>query len=424
MGKPVLAATLLTLMISLGGAASATAEPALLVTSGNRLVSFDTASPGTVSVKPITGIGPGQSVRGVDVRPSTGQVFISAVATGSANNSRISTYTVDPTTASATSVGQTSSPVPGAGDVETGYGFNPLAAIPPGDRIRYVNTSDENSQLDPTGLSATNEADLDPAPVEVVAASYDRNVFGTPATTLFAIDRAGKALVRIGGVDGAPSPNDGFVTAIGPLTPTINSFADAGFDISPSGIAYAALVPMNSARLHTVNLVTGAATEVGLIGDGAFDPFSLAILQAPSAPPATPAPAPAVLQSLSVGPKSFRSAKTRGSVLGKATKKAAVGTTVTYALSIAAPTTFTVERRVKGRKVGKKCRKQTRRNRTRKRCTITKTVKGNFTHGGTAGQNRFKFTGRINGKALRPGSYGLIGKTSSSTKTAAFKIVR
>jgi hypothetical protein len=49
---------------------------------------------------------------------------------------------------------------------------------------------------------------------------------------------------------------------------------------------------------------------------------------------------------------------------------------------------------------------------------------GRFTHSGQAGSNTFKFSGRLNGKALKPGSYRLVGKTGSVSRTASFRIVR
>jgi hypothetical protein len=58
------------------------------------------------------------------------------------------------------------------------------------------------------------------------------------------------------------------------------------------------------------------------------------------------------------------------------------------------------------------------------RCSRFKPVKGSFTHSGQAGVSSFKFSARLNGKALKPGSYRLVGKTGSVSKTASFRIVR
>jgi hypothetical protein len=131
------------------------------------------------------------------------------------------------------------------------------------------------------------------------------------------------------------------------------------------------------------------------------------------------------IQSLSATPHKFRAANIGGAVVSAKKKaKAPIGTTVSYSLSAAATVTFSVERRLPGRKVGKRCVKQTRANRTKKKCARFKPVKGSFTHSGQAGQNRFKFSGRIAGKGLGPGRYRLVGKTGSASKTASFRIVK
>jgi virginiamycin B lyase len=149
---------------------------------------------------------------------------------------------------------------------------------------------------------------------------------------------------------------------------------------------------------------------------------------APLPPPPPPPPAanqatPNVL-SLAVSPSKFRAAP-RGSSIARAK----VGATVTYRLSVAATTRFTVERERAGRKKGKRCVPQTRRNRRARRCKRYVTVRGSFSHRGKAGSNRFKFTGRLARKRLRPARYRLVavataGSTKSKLKRANFRIVR
>jgi hypothetical protein len=142
-------------------------------------------------------------------------------------------------------------------------------------------------------------------------------------------------------------------------------------------------------------------------------------------PPAPPPPPVGEIQSLAIAPKAFRPVNAGGAVLSARKKtKAPIGTKVTYTLSAAGSVKFAVERRLPGRKVGKRCVKQTRANRTKKKCSRFKRVKGGFTHSGQAGQNRFKFSGRIAGRGLKPGRYRLVGKTGSVSKRASFKIVK
>jgi Domain of unknown function (DUF4394) len=234
------------------------------------------------------------------------------VTTGSAANSVLSTYRVDPGTGAATFVGATAAALAGAADVPTGWDFNPVV-----DRIRYVNTNDENARINPTdGALAANDTDLTPAATStIVAAAYDRNQAGATATTLFAIDRNDSQLALQGGVNGTPSPNGGVIIDIGVLGLALSTSADAGFDIAPSGIAYAALTSAADTltRLYTVNLTTGAATAVGPLGIGASEVRSLAILPEPPAPPAPPPtpppPTPPDLRPpivLAVAPQSAR----------------------------------------------------------------------------------------------------------------------
>jgi subtilisin-like proprotein convertase family protein len=86
-------------------------------------------------------------------------------------------------------------------------------------------------------------------------------------TTLFGIDSNTDSLVRIGGLDGVPSPNTGQLTTIGPLGVNATSFG--GFDIVPgTNQGYAVLRVAGVSVLHRIDLVTGAATAIGPIGVG------------------------------------------------------------------------------------------------------------------------------------------------------------
>ena len=132
-----------------------------------------------------------------------------------------------------------------------------------------------------------------------------------------------------------------------------------------------------------------------------------------------------MLTSLAVSPKSFKPRKGGDAIVSAAKRpKGKVGSTVRYSISAATTVNFTVERALKGRRVGGKCRKQTPGNHEKKRCTRFKALKGGFTHQGAAGQNSFKFSGRVRGKALKPGKYRLVGLAGDSVKRAAFRIVK
>jgi hypothetical protein len=142
-------------------------------------------------------------------------------------------------------------------------------------------------------------------------------------------------------------------------------------------------------------------------------------------PPPVPVAAPGEIQSLTVAPKAFKPVNAGGAILSaKKRKKAPVSTTVTYSLSAAGTVAFSVERKLVGRKVGKRCVKKTKANKAKKKCPLFKLVKGGFSHAGAAGQNRFKFSGRVGGKALKPGTYRLTGKTGTASRRAGFRIVK
>ena len=110
--------------------------------------------------------------------------------------------------------------------------------------------------------------------------------------------------------------------------------------------------------------------------------------------------------------------------------KPRAGTTISYTLSEAATTTFTVERVLPGRVKGGECRRESTSNRTGRRCKLFKRVRGRFTHQGAAGPNSLRFKGRVGGRKLAPGSYRLNAAPKDAAGNvgrkarAAFKIKR
>jgi Domain of unknown function (DUF4394) len=283
---------LLIALVALAVAApAASAVPLVAVTPSNGLIYFDSTSPSTAPAvgMTVTGLGPNETIRGIDARPKTGELYAVTATTGAAVNSVAFTYVIPRYSAHAVLFGQTAAALAGWGNVAAGWDVNPVA-----DRVRAVNINDENARINPfTGALAANDTDLTPAAeTSLVAAAYDRNFDGTPATTLFAIDRNDSELVRIGSVDGVPaSPNGGVATSIGPLGLTLAPANDAGFDIAPDGTAYAALTADADGltRLYRIDLATGLATDLGLIGNGATEVRSLAVILPEPPGPAGPA---------------------------------------------------------------------------------------------------------------------------------------
>jgi hypothetical protein len=226
-----------------------------LTGDGLRVLEFDSTAPQTiVRAVGITGLGAGERLAGIDVRPATGELYGLGVVTGGSDAIRL--YRIDPRTGIATPLG-TGLTVGTASAY--GVDFNPVS-----DRFRVVNSGGANLRLNPNN-GALSGMDVSIS-MGVVAVAYDRNTAGATLTTVFAIDSAADRLVRIGGVDGNPSPNLGAVTTIGLLG--VSPVGDAGFDIDVAGTAYAALTVGGQTGLYTVALGTGTATLVGPIGDG------------------------------------------------------------------------------------------------------------------------------------------------------------
>lgn len=246
------------------GAASGAATSAWAVTifglsTRNQLVRFDSATPGSLSASNfISGLGPSEQVIGIDFRPATRQLY----ALGSLN--RI--YTLNTATAAATQVGSGFSPL--LNGVEFGFDFNPVV-----DRIRVTSDLDQNLRLHPaTGAGVATDGSLayvagDPnfgRNPNVVGSAYTNNFAGTGSTTLYNIDSELDILVT------QVPPNAGGLNTVGSLG--FDTGGLVGFDVmlGTNTRAFASLTSPGGAfsRLFTVNLATGAASHVGIIGVG------------------------------------------------------------------------------------------------------------------------------------------------------------
>ena len=118
------------------------------------------------------------------------------------------------------------------------------------------------------------------------------------------------------------------------------------------------------------------------------------------------------LSRLSVAPRRFRG-----------------GTRFRFRLSAPAMVTFSILRTAPGRRAKGQCRRPSRRLRSHRRC-IRHVGVGNFSAAGKRGRNRKRFSGRLNGRRLRAGSYRAVVVASSATgsrsraKRVRFKITR
>jgi hypothetical protein len=131
-----------------------------------------------------------------------------------------------------------------------------------------------------------------------------------------------------------------------------------------------------------------------------------------------------------LSPSAFPAAPSGPSAL---TAKRSYGTKVRYTLNEAARVRFTVQQAQPGRKTGTgtktRCVPQTNKNRKAKKCTRLVNLLGTFTLNGRAGANSFRFSGRIGGKRLKPGSYRLVATPTANGRTgkrvsATFRIIK
>jgi hypothetical protein len=255
------------------------AETIFGLDTANRIFSFDSGTPSSITFLnggfAIPGLAPGETLLGIDIRPvatNSPAAGFNGVLYALGLSNRL--YTINTSNGVATQVG-TAGAFTLSGNF-FGVDFNPVP-----DRLRVVSQSEQNLRLNPNdGTLAATDTSLAYAVGDsgfganpsVTGAAYSNNFGGATQSTLYGIDAARDALVLIGGINGTPSPNGGQLTTIGALGE--NTADEVGFDISgATGIAFASLTPVvgpldASSALYSINLSTGAANLVGLIGVG------------------------------------------------------------------------------------------------------------------------------------------------------------
>ena len=191
-----------------------------------------------------------------------------------------------------------------------------------------------------------------------------------------------------------------------------------GFTISSDGCSGTPV-----ARLGTCTV------EVTLNGDGAPGPRTgtLHVAHDVAGPPIDVPltgtvidTTPPVVSGLSLAHRTFAVAKR---------KPAPKGTTIRFNLSEPASVRFTITQKRPGRRMGKRCVAPTRKLRHAKRCARTLTL-GSFTRSEPAGAASVRFSGRLGGRKLGPGSYTLtlsptdLAGNRGVPKSIKFKIVK
>lgn len=242
--------------------------------AGGSLVSFDSASPGSVTnVGALSGIVAGHSVRAIDFRPADGQLY--ALSTSGTSGQL---YTVNLGTAALTPVGSGFT-VANAFATRVSMDFNPVV-----DRLRIVTSgvSSNNLRVNPnTGALVVEDGNLaydagdvnsGANPPFAVGAAYTNNFAGATSTTLYTWDFNLDVLATIGSVGGAPvSPNAGTMFTVGGPSAFLTLDGGVGFDISSAtGTAFFSYNDINTAAetFATIDLATGLPTTIGTFGQG------------------------------------------------------------------------------------------------------------------------------------------------------------
>lgn len=254
------------------------AENVVGLTASQQLVSFDSATPGTITNTSavISGLAAGDRIVDIDFYPVNNILHGMGSATG--NLYRINALT-GVATLDAAPQASMGSPL----DVD----FNPAA-----DRLRVFSANDQNFRITPSvGTAGPNGAATGTVSVDgtlmyaggtpnpnLVANAYNNNFDGTAATTLYSLDTDTNSLVIHSG-----TPQFSMLAAVGPLGVDIGS--NVGFDISPSGATYVS----DGNNLYNINLGSGALTLAGAIG-GPLDVVTIAVV--------TPEPSSALLLAL------------------------------------------------------------------------------------------------------------------------------
>ena len=297
--------TAAVVMVSAVGAPSALAAPAEVgyALSGTNLLTFELAKPSAATSRPITGITAGETLRGIDVRPQNGMLYGLGV---NAATDTATLYAIGRQTGVATVVGSAPGAVAlttdGATKIDLPAGEFGLDFNPGADRVRVTTASGLNFRINPNSgagvdgdngqapgaVAGTNpDGAQNGATTTVSGSAYTNNTPNNPnVTTLYGLSSATDGLTI------QSPPNAGTQTT--PIDVTLggsalNFTSAGGFDIAPgvnvpvsnqpvaAGAGHAALAVGGSTRLYTIDLVTGAATDLGTIGNGTLPVQGLAL---------------------------------------------------------------------------------------------------------------------------------------------------
>ncbi len=243
-----------------------------LASSGTQLIRFDSATPGSVTtVGAISGAT--TNLGGLDFRPADGLLYGYSNQTGTV-------YSVNISTGATTLVAAISAPT---NTSFLGIDFNPVP-----DRLRIVTNTDQNLRVnlaggatvvDGTLVYAAGDPNFGVSPGIIDAAYTNSDTDAATGTTLYYIDYFTNTLVS------TANPNAGLLNTVGALG--VDTDSNVGFDIfTDLGVntAYAALRVSGVNGFYGINLATGAATLLGVVGN-TIPMYGLAVVPGRTAVP-------------------------------------------------------------------------------------------------------------------------------------------
>ncbi len=265
--------SLFTLAAALSLCACQSNYTAYALTSTGSIIKFDTSTPTTISATvAVSGLSSGETLVQLSYRPEDAQFY------GITNDNLLCTVNADSGVATLVSSSAFSSDTLS----DAAISFDPVQ-----DQLRVVST-EYNLRVSSSGtLAASNtklafdgsDSNSGKTP-QVAAIAYTNPAAGASSTTLYALDVTTQSLLRVGNSDASATTavDSGDLHTVGSVG--VSFTADAGLSIrSGSDTAYAALQQSGSgAVLYTIDLSTGAAAEVGSIGDGSQTLISLVLL--------------------------------------------------------------------------------------------------------------------------------------------------
>jgi hypothetical protein len=298
-----LGATLLLGAAATRPAAAATAPNLYILTSNNSIVMVDAAAPSLPATPmAVSGLGSGQTLVAIDVRPLNGRLYGLA-----ADGAAIQLYHID--LGSGTAVATPLSPAPvqfddGTNPVPISSGSFDIDFNPTVDRLRVVTSSGLNFRMNPNtgtlvdgdnGGAAGSVPGVNPdgaikgPTTSVDATAYTNSIVNATVTTQYTLDGVTDRLYI------QNPPNSGTQTEGLPITlngAPLDFSGDSGLDIPSAvtvstanavavGRAYALLNVGGTTGLYTINLANGGAFLLGELGT--LSARDLAVIHTPAA---------------------------------------------------------------------------------------------------------------------------------------------